>query len=115
MMQDTGYESDITFMHHASCIVHHASDSLIAPLILLLLAFNAIAGQSATQIKVGSKVFTESVILGEIVAQIARTEGARIEHLRQLGGTRVLWDALLSGAIDTYPEYTGTITQEILA
>lgn len=84
-------------------------------LLLLLLLVNASEARPATQIKVGSKVFTESVILGEMVAQIARTEGTRVEHLRQLGGTRVLWDSLLKGEIDIYPEYTGTITQEILA
>jgi osmoprotectant transport system permease protein len=83
-------------------------------LLLLLFLVNASESRPATQIKVGSKVFTESVILGEMVAQIARTEGARVEHLRQLGGTRVLWDSLLKGEIDIYPEYTGTITQEIL-
>ncbi|MBI2487364.1 MAG: ABC transporter permease subunit [Deltaproteobacteria bacterium] len=86
-------------------------------LILLILVNFSIgwAGQSPTQVKVGSKTFTESVILGEIVAQLARSEGAKVDHLRQLGGTRVLWSALLKGDIDLYPEYTGTITQEILA
>ncbi|MGH7791035.1 MAG: glycine betaine ABC transporter substrate-binding protein, partial [Thermodesulfobacteriota bacterium] len=49
------------------------------------------------------------------MAQVARSEGAKAEHVRQLGGTRVLWSALLKGDIDLYPEYTGTITQEIFA
>jgi osmoprotectant transport system permease protein len=84
-------------------------------LLLVLFLVNATASQSAVKVKVGSKVFTESVILGEIVAQVARSGAIRIEHLRQLGGTRVLWDALLKGEIDIYPEYTGTITQEIWA
>ncbi|HZX13297.1 MAG TPA: glycine betaine ABC transporter substrate-binding protein, partial [Thermodesulfobacteriota bacterium] len=83
-------------------------------LILINVCFN-IEGLSATEIKVGSKAFTESVILGDIVTQLAQSEGAKVKYLRQLGGTRVLWSALLTGEIDIYPEYTGTITQEILA
>jgi len=67
-------------------------------------------------VTVGSKKFTESVILGEILTQLIG-RGADIEatHRRELGGTRVLWQALLGGDIDLYVEYTGTITKEILA
>ena len=64
---------------------------------------------------IGSKKFTESVILGEILAGLARNAGADARHRRELGGTRVLWGALLKGDIDIYPEYTGTISGEILA
>jgi osmoprotectant transport system permease protein len=66
------------------------------------------------KISVGSKVFTESVILGEIVTQLAADAGADATHHAQLGGTQVVWKALLAGEIDVYPEYTGTIAQEIL-
>jgi osmoprotectant transport system permease protein len=65
-------------------------------------------------IRVGSKKFTESVILADVAAQLAASAGARVEHVRELGGTRVLWDALLAGQIDLYPEYTGTLAQELL-
>jgi osmoprotectant transport system permease protein len=65
-------------------------------------------------VRVGSKVFTESVILGELAAQLGNNAGIRTVHRSQLGGTRVLWEALLAGQIDIYPEYTGTITQELL-
>ena len=65
-------------------------------------------------LQVGSKQFTESVILGEIAVQALRAQGIPAEHRRELGGTRVLWDALLQGQIDLYAEYTGTLTQEIL-
>ncbi len=68
-----------------------------------------------TGVVIGSKKFTESVILGEIIAGLARSAGARTRHRRELGGTRVLWGALLKGDIDIYPEYTGTISGEILA
>ena len=69
---------------------------------------------SKPNVKVGSKVFTESVILGEMAVALARNAGARVENRRELGGTQVLWNALLKGEIDIYPEYTGTIAQEIL-
>jgi osmoprotectant transport system permease protein len=75
----------------------------------------AAAGDSgAPQITVGSKSFTESLILGELVAQMASWSGARVQHRRGLGGTKLLWSALLAGQIDIYPEYTGTIAEEIL-
>jgi osmoprotectant transport system permease protein len=63
---------------------------------------------------VGSKAFTESVILGEMAADLARAAGANAEHRRQLGGTEIVFRALVSGAIDVYPEYTGTLFEEIL-
>jgi len=66
-------------------------------------------------LKVGSKTFTESVILGEIIKQIAEHEGYKVTYLQELGGTRVLWNSLLKGEIDIYPEYTGTLIQEILS
>jgi osmoprotectant transport system permease protein len=68
-------------------------------------------------VQVGSKVFTESVILGDIVAGIAANAGADARHQqgRSLGSTRVLWDALQAGKVDVYVEYMGTIGQEILA
>ena len=66
------------------------------------------------QLKVGSKKFTESVILGEIATQLARLRNSKIIHLREFGGTRILWSALLKGDIDIYPEYTGTLKEEIL-
>jgi osmoprotectant transport system permease protein len=66
-------------------------------------------------INIGSKKFTESVILGELAALLGRTKSPDVSHIKELGGTRVLWNALIRGEIDLYPEYTGTIFQEILA
>ena len=65
-------------------------------------------------VAVGSKKFTESVILGELATQLLAEAGARARHRRELGGTRVLWNALLAGELDVYPEYTGTLAQELL-
>lgn len=64
---------------------------------------------------VASKKFTEGVILGEIAVQSLRANGIDAVHRDQIGGTRILWDALKAGDIDTYAEYTGTIRFEILA
>lgn len=63
---------------------------------------------------VGSKKFTESVILGELTTGLLRDDGIAARHRAQLGGTRILWGALLDGQIDVYPEYTGTLCQELL-
>jgi len=83
-------------------------------LILLLLAAVP-RGSSTGGIRVGSKQFTESVILGEMLAQLIRAEGKRATHLSELGGTRLLYDALKRGEIDLYPEYTGTLVEEVFS
>lgn len=92
---------------------------LIFPLFCFLLAHSSssLFGQNQTHesVTIGTKAFTESVILGEIAKQSIESEGIETELYKQLGGTRILWNALLSGEIDLYPDYTGTITQEILA
>ncbi|MCW7540845.1 ABC transporter permease subunit [Aquabacterium sp. A7-Y] len=62
---------------------------------------------------VGSKRFTESYILAEIVAQTARAH-VPAEHRQGLGNTAVVFEALKAGAIDVYPEYLGTLDAEIL-
>jgi osmoprotectant transport system permease protein len=66
-------------------------------------------------IRIGSKNFTESVILGEMLTQLAQSTGQRAVHHADLGGTRILWAKLRAGSIDAYVDYTGTITQELLA
>ena len=82
---------------------------------VFLVACVATNAASAQEVRIGSKAFTESVILGEMIAHLARDQGANVRHHKQLGGTRVLWDALLAGEIDIYPEYTGTLTNEIFS
>lgn len=70
---------------------------------------------AADAVSVGSKRFTESYILGEILSQrIQITDGARAVHRQGLGNTAILFSALKSGAIDVYPEYTGTLAFELL-
>ena len=75
----------------------------------------AAATPQPAAIVIGSKAFTESVILGEIAKQIAVGVELRAEHRREIGGTHILFNALADGQIDVYPEYTGTISEEILA
>src|SRR5580692_8592588 len=83
-------------------------------LALLLLASLPLTAGAAT-LTVGSKRFTESYILGEIVAQTAAAAGeAKVENTPGLGNTGIVFQALKTGAIDIYPEYTGTIVREIL-
>ncbi|AKI99908.1 osmoprotectant transport system permease protein [Archangium gephyra] len=89
--------------------------ALAAAAVWLVLAACAGAPPEGTAVRVGSKKFTESVILGDMVTQLARSTGARAEHRRELGGTQVLWQALRRGELDLYPEYTGTLRQELFA
>ncbi len=90
------------------------SRSALLTAYLFCSAISVVAAPNAPEITIGSKVFTESVILGELMQQTAQAAGVTAEHRRQLGGTRVLWNALRRGDIDAYPEYTGTLLHEIL-
>ncbi len=86
--------------------------------LLLILCVSSLFIQSAVaqeSIKIGTKAFTESVILGELLGQSIESEGEDATLFKQLGGTRILWSALMNGEIDLYPDYTGTIIEEILA
>ncbi|HET7668790.1 MAG TPA: glycine betaine ABC transporter substrate-binding protein [Burkholderiales bacterium] len=69
----------------------------------------AATAQAQERLTVGSKRFTESYILGEV---LARASGG--EHKPGLGNTGIVLAALKAGAIDVYPEYTGTIAAEIV-
>src|SRR5262245_32127392 len=87
------------------------SSLLSAVLVIAVLSFSSATFAATTVI--GSKAFTESVILGEIATQLTEEAGFDVQHRRQLGGTRVLWSALIRGDIQCYPEYTGTLRTEI--
>src|SRR5688572_31676535 len=64
---------------------------------------------------IGSKRFTESYILAEVLAQTAAPHLPAPPGLRQgLGNTAIVYEALRSGSIDLYAEYTGTVALEIL-
>jgi len=80
--------------------------------IVLFLCAGTLA--SADPVVIGSKKFTESYVLGEIARRALSDAGVATEHRQGMGGTIILWQALQGGQIDAYPEYTGTIAQEIL-
>jgi osmoprotectant transport system permease protein len=72
-------------------------------------------GLAQPVVHIGSKRFTESYILAEIMARTVGAAGeARALHQPGLGNTAILFSALKSGAIHAYPEYTGTIAFELL-
>lgn len=84
------------------------------PALLCPLLLQGLACGGGDRITVGSKYFTESIILGEIVAQALEREGYEVDHRRNLGGTFVCHEALVNGQIDIYVEYTGTAHSAIL-
>jgi osmoprotectant transport system permease protein len=79
--------------------------------LLCLAAGSALADDGV--LRVGSKRFTESYILGELIAQTAAPH-VKTEHRQGLGNTAIVLEALKAGSIDVYAEYVGTISQEIL-
>ena len=85
-----------------------------AILVLMIAVAGCARAETDRPIAVGSKVFTESVVLGEVLTQAARAAGVAAEHRRELGGTRILFEALKRGDIDAYVEYTGTISEELV-
>jgi len=79
----------------------------------------ALAGCSGSQsgraLRVGSKNFTEQVVLGEIIAQhLEHRLHQKVERKLNLGGTLLAHQALLAGEIDLYPEYSGTALVAVL-
>lgn len=86
----------------------------LAVALTLLAATGRIAVARDAPVRIGSKAFTESVVLAEIARGRAQSLGIAAVHRRELGGTRILWEALRQGEIDVYPEYTGTLTHELL-
>jgi len=83
--------------------------------LLLGLLHTGGAGAEERAVRIGTKEFTEGVILGTMLDLLARDADAPTTFRPGLGGTRVLWDALRTDQIDIYPEYTGTLIQEILS
>jgi osmoprotectant transport system permease protein len=86
-----------------------------ALLLLAAPAFLASCNPGDPTVVVGSKSFTEGVILGEVLRALALEAGVPATHQRALGGTRLVFNALASGEVDAYVEYTGTLAAEIFA
>lgn len=89
----------------------YAPFTLVALAVLLALPANAVRAQRpsrATPVIVASKPFGESYLLAEMFAQVLEARGLAVDRRPGLGATQVAFGALRSGAIDVYPEYTGT-------
>jgi len=80
----------------------------VALVTLAVVAGVAYARSDEDAVVVGSKNFTEQVILGELVAQQLEAEGLRVDRRLNLGGTFICDRALRNGELDVYVEYTGT-------
>ncbi len=89
------------------------------PVSLLLAGMGLLMGaadgrSAAREVHIGSKKFTESYVLGEIARILLERQTVDVVHHQGMGGTIVLWRALKNGQIALYPEYTGTIREQIL-
>ncbi|HKR65523.1 MAG TPA: glycine betaine ABC transporter substrate-binding protein [Thermoanaerobaculia bacterium] len=81
---------------------------------LAVVVLFAVACAKKEAIVVGSKNFTESVLLGEIIAQRLESRGCTVTRKLDLGGTLVCDKAITGGSLDVYPEYSGTALTAIL-
>ncbi len=87
----------------------------ILPVLVLVFSLSSCAPSHSDRIVIGSKNFTESLILGELLAQqIEAQTHLRVERRFYLAGTYICQQAMLAGRIDIYPEYTGTALTAIL-
>lgn len=92
-----------------ACIWSGVVRGLLAPAVLL----SAVGGPTQAQtpqrpVVVASKTFAESYLLGEVFAQVLEAHGHAVDRRAGLGMTELLMQAIISGDIDVYPEYTGT-------
>lgn len=81
---------------------------------LVALISSAAIATADEPLLIGSKKFTESYVLAEIAKRALAENGVASDHRQGMGGTIILWEALRTGQIAAYPEYTGTIAEEIL-
>lgn len=86
----------------------------LASVLCALIALTPPAATQGKTITVGSKKFTESYVLGDIAKRLLERAGFSVVNREGVGATAIVWEALKSGDIDVYPEYTGTIKEELL-
>jgi osmoprotectant transport system substrate-binding protein len=98
-----------------ACEVFEARRCTSLCLIVIALVLSSCAPSHSDRIVVGSKNFTESLILGELLSQLIEADThLKVERRFYLAGTYICQQALLAGRIDIYPEYTGTALTAIL-
>lgn len=88
--------------------------ALAAVFLLLVLLGGGTASAAGNEVRIGSKRFTESYVVAEIVCSVARAQGVAAVHERGLGGTAIVFRALEQGSVDAYVEYSGTLAHTIL-
>ena len=79
----------------------------VALLLVATLATGSALAQSATPVRVGSKIDTEGKLLGNMIVLVLEANGIKTENKSSLGTTKVMRGAITAGEIDLYPEYTG--------
>ncbi|MBI2163385.1 MAG: ABC transporter, partial [candidate division NC10 bacterium] len=82
--------------------------SVVGFALAILISAIAPGPTEAAGIRIGSKNFTEQLILGELYGQALEARGIKVERKLNMGGTLIAHQALISNEIDMYPEYTGT-------
>ncbi len=89
---------------------------LVVALVLLVgaLGGQAVSGAGKFTLRIGSKNFTEQFILAEMYAQALEAKGYQVERFINLGGTLIAHEAVRTGKIDMYPEYTGTALKNMV-
>ena len=93
-----------------ACGLHRRSllSLVIAGGVLSRMGVRVAAAQDKPTVKIGSKDFTEQVLINEMLAQLLENAGYSVERQLNLGGSAIVHQALVNGDIDTYIEYTGT-------
>jgi osmoprotectant transport system permease protein len=98
---------------HSMSLRGPALAGVAALLAVIGLAWSSWAGATGSSVVIGSKNFTEQIILGELLSQTIETEGLTVVRKLNLGGTFICDRALRSGDIDAYVEYTGTAVSAV--
>jgi len=88
--------------------------SILSTIAAAIMAAATFTPAAAEPIKVGSKNFTEQYILAEMYAALLEKAGFQVERKINLGGTLIAHQALTTGEIDLYPEYTGTALSSVV-
>ncbi len=88
--------------------------SIVGFALAILIALGTPGLTEAAGIRIGSKNFTEQLILGELYGQALEARGIKVERKLNMGGTLIAHQALISNEIDLYPEYTGTALVNVL-
>ena len=88
----------------------HVCAGLLATIVIALFGCQ----RGSAPVRIGSKNFSEQIVLAEIAAQALEGKGLKVDRKFNLGGTFVCHKALIAGDLDLYPEYTGTAFTAIL-